>query len=293
MLFLGFFTISKPVVSVVVWIMVIEVVPFTEVNLAQCFNIGQGCFSWWHGNVHSAGQNAPAMEFLHKIQYLGPSCSYYLSGNAIGIDNFFIFQMLWKTLTCQSHISPDFVRKSNKRVWHLVRVAAAGWKSGAWQVLPADKFPLQSPSTNVRLNKNPSSPCVGVCWQGTLCFRNLLPLWFTERWRVLPGGSISTCSNLCDNWAFCYVNEFYICFGMKLFPEVAVKGLFEMIKHPQVFLKPVNFDCDCDFFVWGGKNNKASFYPYVNLAWWDVLEGKVGWTPLSKPLHYRFQLCGD
>lgn len=44
----------------------------------------------------------------------------------------------------------------------------------------------------------------------------------------------------------------------------------------------------------GGKeNNKGSFYLYVNLAWYDILEEKVGSTPFSQNLCYRFQLRGD
>lgn len=145
------------------------------------------------------------------------------------------------------------MRESNKGVWQLITIAAAGWKSWAWQVLLADRFPLQSPNTNVRLNKNPSG-CMSAAalpWESAgralLYFRNLLPLLFTscqdslfQPVQIILILSILSC-----------LNEFYVCFVMKLFPWVSVKGLFEMILHPQVFLKPIHFDCN--YFVWGEK----------------------------------------
>lgn len=71
-------------------------------------------FSTWHGSIYSAGQNAPLIEFLSEICYLGRCCNYYFSGNAIGVDYYFL--MLWKTLNCRSDISPEFVREGNKIV---------------------------------------------------------------------------------------------------------------------------------------------------------------------------------
>lgn len=141
-------------------------------------------FSNWHGSVHSAGQNAPLIEFLGEICYLGRYCGYYFSGNAIGVDS--PPPVLWKTLSCQSCISPEFVREGNKTVWQLITITAVGLKRRAWQVLLADRLPLQSPDRNVRLNKNPSD-CASeatLAWEcagrGLWYFRNLLPWWFVE-----------------------------------------------------------------------------------------------------------------
>lgn len=138
-------------------------------------------FLTWHDSIYSAGQNAPLIEFLSEIWYLGRCCNYYFSGNAIGVDYYYYFLMLWKTLNCRSDISPEFVREGNKTVWQSIMIPAVGLKRRTWQVLLADRLPLQSPDRNVRLNKNPSD-CVSkatLVWEragrGLWYFRNLLP----------------------------------------------------------------------------------------------------------------------
>lgn len=205
--------------------------------------------------------------------------------------------MLWKTLNCQSCISLGFVREGNKTAWQLITAVAVGLRGPPWQVLLADSLPLQSPDRNVRLNKTLQMVRVRRGWCGSMMARGFGssgPSCLPRLWGGREPCQKAQLQPVLIFWyqPFCRVNEFCICFDMKLFPEIPGKELFEMISCPRVLLKPVNFDCYCNSFV-REKNKKGSFYLCVNLAWEDVLEKRVGCTPFSQSLCYRFQLCGD